>query len=384
MFNNISIDTSTFFKSLINNSQLSVILLMDDRGKILETNFAVHKSFGYTDHDLIGKSFSVLFTPEDRLKSKPEIELATVLENGSASDNNYILHKDGAYIWVNGESICVKDSFNKTFIVKLIFDINKQKLLENHLIVSNKELTKIKNELVRNNEELLKINKELEMFVYMASHDLKAPLNNIEVMVNIIDEEVHEQSQSKDEVDELMKMIKSSISRFKTTIDDLGVMAKTREDESTFHTPFKKVFDEVILDLKDPIETSHAKILADFSKAPVINYSKKNLRSILYNLVSNAVKYQSPKRAPEVLVETKISDDLNYCIVSVTDNGLGIHEDDIEKIFSMYTRLHNHVEGTGVGMSIVKKILDNDNGKMEVSSEVGKGSVFKVYLPLAE
>ena len=98
----------------------------------------------------------------------------------------------------------------------------------------------------------------------------------------------------------------------------------------------------------------------------------------MYNMVSNALKYRSPLRRPIVILETETLSD-EYIVLRIKDNGLGIKDEDKERLFSMYHRLHDHVEGTGVGMAIVKRIVDNNGGKIEVESEVGKGSEFKVY-----
>ena len=100
---NSGIDTSPFFKLLLENSQVAGMLLIDENGIILDSNFGLQKAFGYLKEDIVGKNFSLLFTPEDRLKNLPEIELETVVQKGSFMDSNYILHKDGAYIWAHGE-----------------------------------------------------------------------------------------------------------------------------------------------------------------------------------------------------------------------------------------------------------------------------------------
>ena len=122
----------------------------------------------------------MLYIEEDKKKKLPETELATVLSVGSAIDVNYILHKNGNKVWSTGESIFVKSADNETFIIKLILDINKQKLLENVLKESNKNLERA--------------NKDLDNFVYTASHDLKAPINNLEGLLNMLYKNVPEEA----------------------------------------------------------------------------------------------------------------------------------------------------------------------------------------------
>jgi signal transduction histidine kinase len=105
------------------------------------------------------------------------------------------------------------------------------------------------------------------------------------------------------------------------------------------------------------------------------------LRSILYNLLSNGLKYRSPHRQPEIRISAKKAEG-DYLLLSVQDNGLGIKGKHKEQVFSMFKRLHNHADGTGVGLYIVKRIVENAGGTVEVESEVDKGLEFRLYLPL--
>jgi signal transduction histidine kinase len=107
-------------------------------------------------------------------------------------------------------------------------------------------------------------------------------------------------------------------------------------------------------------------------------FSRKNLKSLLYNLLSNAVKYRSPDRTP--LVRITCSTEQDYLVLTVEDNGLGFDMRQQDKLFALFKRLHNHVEGTGIGLYIVKKMLDNAGGRIEVESREGVGSTFRVYL----
>lgn len=101
------------------------------------------------------------------------------------------------------------------------------------------------------------------------------------------------------------------------------------------------------------------------------------MRSIVYNLLSNSLKYRSPERTLELSISTESTPE--YVILKVEDNGLGMKKNDHAKIFYMFKRLHDHVEGTGIGLYIVKRIVENAGGKIEVESEEGKGTTFQVY-----
>lgn len=133
-----SSDSSHIFKQMLENSRTCAIFLMDENGYILDINYGVEKSFGYTKNDLMGRNFSLLFTEQDRFMDKPGIELETVLQRGAALDKNYLVHKDGTHIWVNGETVYTRDDNGRVFLVKLVYDINEQKLLQKFLAASNK------------------------------------------------------------------------------------------------------------------------------------------------------------------------------------------------------------------------------------------------------
>ncbi len=125
------------------------------------------------------------------------------------------------------------------------------------------------------------------------------------------------------------------------------------------------------------IKSSKAEIHVETDSHPVIKFSKKNLKSVIYNLLSNAIKYRSAERKPEIFISTEQQD--GYLTLKIKDNGLGVEKDKQSKMFSMFKRFHDHVEGTGVGLYIVKKIVENAGGKIEVESEVNKGTTFTIF-----
>ena len=234
--------------------------------------------------------------------------------------------------------------------------------------------------LAEANKELKRVNTDLDNFIYTASHDLKAPIINIEGLVNLLNRSFDADNKNNQKVQALLGMIQQSIDRFKNTITDLAEVAKVQSEgeEEVSKISFKEMLEEVKLNVKSLIDESNAYIQEDFSQAPAISFSKKNLRSILYNLVSNAVKYRSADRPVKIFI-TSSRPNNTHILLSIQDNGVGIKEEDKPKVFMMFKRLNQHVEGTGVGMTIVKKIIDNNGGKIEIESEIGRGTLFKVY-----
>ncbi|MFD3003437.1 ATP-binding protein [Pontibacter toksunensis] len=125
------------------------------------------------------------------------------------------------------------------------------------------------------------------------------------------------------------------------------------------------------------IKQAGAEIQVAIQECGLIDFSSKNARSIVYNLVSNALKYRSPERQLLIQIDCYLQE--NYQVLSVKDNGLGMDLTDKSKLFGMFKRLHDHVEGTGVGLYIVKKIVENAGGRIEVESKVNEGATFRVF-----
>ncbi len=130
-------DTSGFFETFFNNAEYNGILVMDKEGTILNVNKAFHIRFGYEAKDLIGKNFSLLFTEKDKETNRPERELQNVLANGSANDENYLMHKEGNKVWVTGESVLIENDEDQIYIVKVVHNIHAQKQLERFLLQSH-------------------------------------------------------------------------------------------------------------------------------------------------------------------------------------------------------------------------------------------------------
>lgn len=245
-------------------------------------------------------------------------------------------------------------------------------------IKAYEELAKAKEQLSIKNEELLRINSDLDTFVYTASHDLKAPVSNLESLFNILLGKIP----LNDHLSGIKTMIEASFERFKNTVKDLTEIAKAQKEDSdnVEVVKFSDMVDDVKSGILDQIEKYNAEIQCEFA-VPEISFSRKNLRSIIYNFVSNGIKYSAPERRPHIKLSSEQQN--GFVVLTIADNGLGIPVENQNKLFQMFKRLHNHVEGTGIGLYIVKRIVDNAGGKIEVESGVGKGSVFKLYFPLA-
>ena len=234
-------------------------------------------------------------------------------------------------------------------------------------------------ELRENNEQLTRANVDLDNFIYTASHDLKAPITNIEGLLDALQWELRDIAPNTGEALPIMNMMQDSVERFKRTIEHLTAVTKLQKEFGEFAGPvgLAKVVAEVQLDLAPLIQEVGASICVEVGDCPQITFSEKNLRSVVYNLFSNALKYRSSDRVPEVHIRCQAEGE--YIALSVEDNGLGLDLNEKEKLFAMFQRLHDHVEGSGIGLYMVKKIMENAGGHIDVTSKLDVGSIFTVY-----
>lgn len=280
--------------------------------------------------------------------------------------------KDGQYRWHLTRGIAYKDEEGNTMMwIGTNTDIHDQRMAQ-------KQLSHTQEDLRKTNEELNKINTDLDSFVYTASHDLKSPIANLEGLISLAKKSFSGRISEKD--NSLLNMMETSILRLRKTILDLSEITKAQKglDEEPEQVSFKTTLEDVKADLQNIFKISDDSIIEDL-KVQEILFSQKNLRSILYNLVSNALKYKSPDRS--LRIEIKTFQEKEYVVLSVNDNGIGLSQQQIPKLFTMFKRLHSHVEGTGIGLYIVKRIVENNGGKIEVKSRLNSGSTFKIFIP---
>jgi len=264
----------------------------------------------------------------------------------------------------------VQTTDNKWYHMLILPYIRQQDNQNDGVVITFNDITELK--IVQ--EKLSRINSDQGNFIYSASHDLKSPLANISALIGLLKEEIDPEDNNAKELTELIDV---SIAKLKEMVNELSVISrvddKIEEDEII---NVENLFEEVKFSIKDKLKEANLKISLDF-QVPEIHFSKKNFRSIIFNLLSNAVKYRSPERGLELTVKTQESND--FIVFSIKDNGLGLDPKNINDIFLKYNRRHNHVEGSGIGLYLVDKIISNAGGKIEVESKLGKGSVFKVY-----
>ena len=235
------------------------------------------------------------------------------------------------------------------------------------------ELKKTQYELDKKNKRLQSINEDLDNFVHVAAHDLLGPLGNIELSIEIM----NEINASGGELNKILNIINNSIKKFRSLVTDMASIGKI-ENEIMELVPLDEIIDNVEWSLDDKIKSSGTVIYRDF-ETNMILFSKKNLRSIVYNLISNAIKFKG-EQSPVITIYTKKDGD--NVILSVQDNGMGLSEADLSKVFNLYGRLRHDIEGQGIGLYLAKKIIKASGGNIDVQSKIGKGSTFNIHFKM--
>jgi PAS domain S-box-containing protein len=247
------------------------------------------------------------------------------------------------------------------------------------LTAANEEITSTIEELASTNLQLTRVNADLDNFIYTASHDLKAPISNIEGLVQALLRQLPAEALAPERVQRTVSLIQGSVDRFRKTIDNLTEVVKLQKENNpeSVMVNLPEVIREVMLDLAPVIQSSGAVITTEVADTTEVRFSAKNLRSVVYNLVSNAIKYRFPDRVPLICIDCQTT--ATHHVLSVSDNGLGMEAGRISQLFTMFRRFHDHVEGTGIGLYMVKKMVENAGGHIVVESQPEQGSQFLVY-----
>jgi signal transduction histidine kinase len=269
------------------------------------------------------------------------------------------------------------------------------------LYKQTKELNDIKNnlaqkveertaELIEANKELEASNTELQQYAFIASHDLQEPLRKIITFSQIVRERFIENADASQYINRII----ASSERMRTLINDLLSYSRLATDPDFVTASLNIVIRGAITDLELVIKEKKATISVD--NLPTIEMIPDQIRQVFQNIISNAIKFSKPGIAPEMKIwsdftnqksaESKAAGMGDYCRIYIEDNGIGFNEQYLDKIFTMFQRLHGRSEyqGTGIGLSIVKKIIEKHNGLVTARSRENKGTTFILVLPVSQ
>jgi light-regulated signal transduction histidine kinase (bacteriophytochrome) len=245
--------------------------------------------------------------------------------------------------------------------------------------------------LEKKNAELKKMNQELEAFAYVAGHDLQEPLRKIETFTSLIHKKDYQtlSDTAKNYFDRIIK----SVTRMQALIRDLLMYSQVKGHELAFkNTPLLTIVNEIQQSFSEEISQKQVKfIVGKMCTTPVIPFQ---MYQLLQNLVANSIKFRQQDVPPVIEISSsmekgntevsvKLSEDKEYCHIVVSDNGIGFDAEHSERIFKVFQRLNGREEydGTGIGLSIVQKIVDNHDGFITATAEVNKGARFDIYIP---
>jgi PAS domain S-box-containing protein len=371
------------FISHIAEASPTILYLFDlEQKKFLYLNKEVTEVLGYSPEDILslGDKVYMYLHPEDTVKSADTY--VKYKHEGAATMHQFegrIKSKSGDWKWLLTREVVFKRNEQGKAIQVLgsALDITDRKEMEGSLS--------------KKNIELEQSNANLEEFAYVASHDLQEPLRKISIFGDrlILN---HSENLNEDGTLFLQKIVDSS-KRMQAMINDLLSVSLISGNKSFEQYSLKTVLNDVLQTLEFKIEAKHAAIEVD--DLPVAHIIPSQMRQLFQNLISNSLKFISTDKNPSIQIvqsPVKHTDLLKYSLptnkqyvkIEVKDNGIGFDNDYASKIFTIFQRLHGKAEyeGTGIGLAICKKIVENHEGVIYAEGKLGAGSVFTIIIPL--
>jgi signal transduction histidine kinase len=257
---------------------------------------------------------------------------------------------------------------------------------------ADKLISDAEKKLIEKNNSLKKMNTELEAFNYISSHDLQEPLRKIQLYTDLIERE--EENKLSEKAKAAFQKIKSSAFRMQNLINDLLTYSKTKFDERKFELKdLNTILNHVIEDFSE--ETENKNVIFEIENLGSLNVIEFQFRQLMYNLISNSLKFSNPDKKLIISITSKTGNkqelnndqllpDQKYKLITISDNGIGFDQAYSDKIFGLFQVLQTKsLNSTGIGLTIVKRIVENHNGFIKAEGVVNQGAKFEIFIPAA-
>ncbi|MEP7165304.1 MAG: ATP-binding protein [Ferruginibacter sp.] len=357
----------------IYDASLDAVIIIDEVGKIVKWDHKAEILFGWKEDEVMGKSLTDNIIPV-QYREAHEKGMRHFFRTGegpvlSKTIEVSALRKDNTEfdISLSISPVLIKDRYR---FIGFIRDITSRKKAEARLHRSEAALE-------MNNKELTQKNAELEQFAYVASHDLQEPVRTISGFAEMLRMQYEGKLDAK--ADKCLSFIIQSSDRMKVFINDLLQYSRIGNEKINKEVNCSFILADVLADLGKAIEETQAEI--DVDPLPLISGYPTEIKQVFQNLVVNAIKFRKNDSVPKISISAQLKNgDWEF---SFSDNGIGIEEQYNEKIFIIFQRLHtrNEYQGSGIGLSNCKKIIELHKGKIWVRSKPGEGSTFYFTIP---
>ena len=363
-----------------------VIILLDEKGNIQNWNKGAEKIKGYSAHEVIGKHFSIFYSDVDRQQGIPQKMLEKAGKFGKAVHEGWRQRKDRTFFWGSVVMTAIhNDDGDVIGFTKVTRDLTEKKAAEDKLLATSQALE-------QKNRELERTNEELSSFAYISSHDLQEPLRKIQTFSDRIQEMEYRNLSEKRK--DYFKRKQDGASRMQKLIRDILAYSRTTTSEMIFEpTDLNDLLSQAQIELEVIIHDKKAVI--ESAPLPVLKVVPFQIQQMFNNLLSNALKFSKAHLPPHVVIKSEIVDGKSlhehfpppvkeYVHLTFTDNGIGFEPEYRAKIFEVFQRLHSksEYEGTGIGLAICKKIVENHNGFINAEGLPDRGATFHIYLPI--
>jgi PAS domain S-box-containing protein len=371
------LDRSELRYKKLYDSMMDGFVITSIEGRILEFNNAFASMLMYEYDELKSKNINMLTPSKWHNEEKGIIEKQVFGLGYSETYEKEMIKKDGSIFPVELRThLIVNDQNEKEGMWAIIKDITERKKIE---LMTQKLNEELEQRVKERTSQLKNLNQELEAFSYSVSHDLRTPLRIISGYSKILFEEYS--NELSEDAKTLLEGITKNTNNMNCLIDDLLEFSKlNRKEVALTEINFEKIFDEVFNEISN--STNKDKVKVNISELPIVKGDNALLKQVAANLISNAFKFTSKVENPEINISANIENSM--AIFCIKDNGVGFDMSYSSKLFGVFQRLHkqNEYEGTGVGLAIVKRIINRHGGKVWAESELNKGSTFYFSLPL--